>query len=135
MDKRDYIHSLYWLDWISNSDFLFSGTGELAQGKRLATPGPRTAFFAVVWIKWMNIFRPAYFTLRHWREGGGGSAMSLSGQRAEWKESIRRGRREAVTRGEEIEGIQLCPSLHEFHRRWMSREEKDKNAINIPYEC
>lgn len=39
-----------------------------------ATPGPRTAFFffAVVWIKWMNIFRPAYFTLRHRREGGGG---------------------------------------------------------------
>lgn len=24
----------------------------------------------IVWIKWMNIFRPAYFTPRHWREGG-----------------------------------------------------------------
>lgn len=68
-----------------------NGPGE----KMPATPGPRTAFFffAVVWIKWMNIFRPAYFTLRHRREGGGGGGggvlMSLSGHRAEWKESIR----------------------------------------------
>lgn len=44
----------------------------MAQGKKPATPGPRTAFFAVVWIKWMNIFRPAYFTPRHLDEGGGG---------------------------------------------------------------
>lgn len=29
-------------------------------------------------------------------------------------------------RQEEIEGIQLCPSLHEFHKRQMRREEKDK---------
>lgn len=45
----------------------------MAQGKKPATPGPRTGFFffAVVWIKWMNIFRPAYFTPRHWREGEG----------------------------------------------------------------
>lgn len=46
-----------------------NGPGE----KKPATPGPRTDFFfAVVWIKWMNIFRPAYFTPRHLRGGAGG---------------------------------------------------------------
>lgn len=59
-------------------------------GEKTATSGPRTGIFfftsfAVVLIKWTNIFRPAYFTPRHWREG----VISLSGQRAEWKESIR----------------------------------------------
>lgn len=27
---------------------------------------------------------------------------------------------------QEIEEIQLCPSLHEFHRRQMRREEKEE---------
>lgn len=66
----------------------------------------------------MNIFRPAYFTPRHWRERGRG-LISLSGQTAEWKESIRCGRREK--RLEEIERIQLCLSLTEFHKRQMRR--------------
>lgn len=69
----------------------------------------------------MNIFRPAYFTLRHWREGGG--VISLSGQTAEWKESIRCGRTEKMR---EIEGIQLCLALTEFHKRQMRREVKKK---------
>lgn len=40
------------------------------RGGKTTTPVPRTAFFAVVWIKWMNIFRPAYFTSKT-LEGGG----------------------------------------------------------------
>lgn len=38
-----------------------------------------------VWIKWKNIFRSTYFSGRHWK----GKAMSLSGQKAQRKESIR----------------------------------------------
>ncbi len=77
-------------------------------------------FFAVVWISgW--IFLDLHISLKD--IGGRGRAMSLSGQRAEWKESIRWGRRGTEKRGE---GIQLCPSLHKFHRRQMRREEKDK---------
>lgn len=67
----------------------------------------------------MNIFSPAYFTPRHCREGGREGLISLSGQTAEWKESIRCGRREKIR---EIEGIQLCPNLREFHKRQMRRE-------------
>ena len=52
---------------------LFSGTREMAQGKKACHSWSKNSiFFAVVWIKWMNIFRPAYFTPRHWREGRGG---------------------------------------------------------------
>lgn len=43
----------------------------------------------------MNIFRPAYFTPRHW-EGGKEGLISLSGQPAEWKESKRCGSRETI---------------------------------------
>lgn len=39
---------------------------------------------------------------------------------------MRQERNRDEEREEEIEGIQLCPSLHEFHRRQMRREEKDK---------
>lgn len=102
---------------------LFSGTGKMTQGKRLLLLVQEQEFFSpsftVVLIKWTNIFRPAYFTPRHWREG----VISLSGQRAEWKESIRWGRRGTETR--EIEGIQLCVSLSEFREittdRWEGR--------------
>lgn len=63
----------------------FSGTQEKARGEKAGYSwSKKTFFFAVVWIKWMNIFRPAYFTPRHL-----GGVISLSGQRAEWKESIR----------------------------------------------
>lgn len=89
---------------LDDPDCLFSGT-----------PGRETQFCffvfffqTVVWIKWMNIFRPAYFTPRHWRERGRG-LISLSGQTAEWKESIRCGRRE------KIGGDREDPAVSESH--------------------
>lgn len=124
-DKTDYIHSRSWQDWTATSVFLCSQEPEKwPRGKDCYFWSKNRNFFfftsfAVVLIKWTNIFRPAYFTPRHWREG----VISLSGQRAEWKESIRWGRRGTETR--EIEGIQLCVSLSEFREiktdRWEVR--------------
>lgn len=83
---------------------LFSGTGDMALGKKKpATPGPRTAvffssFFAVVWIKWTNIFRPAYFTPRHLRGKEGARCRCLgkepSGKKALDEAGERQRRRE-----------------------------------------
>lgn len=99
---------------------LFSGTPEKAQGKKSATPGPRTRFFfAVVWIKWMNIFRPAYFTPRHW--GVGGDIAVWAKSRVERKHLDEAGER---LRQEEIEGIQLCSCLSEYQSRQMRRSYK-----------
>lgn len=58
-------------------------------GKKPATAGPRTAVFAVVWIKWMNIFRPAYFTPRDWtREQRGGDVAVWAKSRVERKNEM-----------------------------------------------
>lgn len=79
----------------------------------------------------MNIFRPAYFTPRHWGVGGsggwGGRLCRCLGKEPSGKKALD----EAAERlrQEEIEEIQLCPSLHEFHKRQMRREGKDKKKL------
>lgn len=123
-DKRDYKHSLSWRDWTTTD--CSQEPEKWPRGKKSATPGPRTAFFAVVWIKWMNIFRPAYFTPRHWR---GWEQCHCLGREPSGKKALD----EAGERWEEIEGIQLCPSLHEFHRRQMRREKKEKKKQSYKY--
>lgn len=55
-------------------------------------------FFAVVWIKWTNIFRPAYFTPRHLRGKEGARCRCLgkepSGKKALDEAGERQRRRE-----------------------------------------
>lgn len=76
-------------------------------------------FSAVVWIKWMNIFRPAYFTPRHW--GVGGDIAVWAKSRVERKHLDEAGGR---LRQEEIEGIQLCSRRSEYQSRQMRRSYK-----------
>lgn len=94
------MRSVSWQDWTAISDFLCSQEPKkrpkgIKDCCSLSKNRNFFFFYSVVWIKWMNIFRPAYFTPRHWREGGGkgrergGGLISLSGQSAEWKESFR----------------------------------------------
>lgn len=76
-DRMDYTCSGSWSDLTTTSNFHCSQEQDKRpRGKTAATPGPRTAFFlSVVWIKWMNIFRPTYFTLRHLDRVGGHVAV------------------------------------------------------------
>lgn len=58
-------------------------------------------FLAVVWIKWMNIFRPAYFTPRRFR--GWGRCLCLGKEPSGKKAIDEAGEREASDRRDPAE--------------------------------
>ena len=65
-------------DWISSHNFPEISETRAKKMKKTDHSWSKNSIFAVVWIKWKNIFRPAYFTLKHWK----GMGKEPSGKKA-----------------------------------------------------